>query len=199
MLELGCGAGGEIDFYNSALHFGWHGIDGSEEAVKQLCANHADVRASVVVGDFTKELPFGGEYDFIVDRAAVTHNALPDIRRCMRLVLDALKPGGVFVGCDWFSTKHSEANRGSELGNRTRTGYADGQFKDIGIVHFTDEAELIELFDGFEVFFLQERTTRRSGPSMLVPQPAQAHWISQAFWKVDYVSAVYDIVARKPK
>lgn len=197
MLELGAGAGGEIPFFRR-LRFGYHGIDGSSESIALLQKHFPELSDKLAVGDFTKDLPFGGEFDLIVDRASVAHNDTNGIRSCLKLVYGALKPGGLFVSSDWFSTKHSEFERGTVVDAHTRCDYPDGQFAGVGKVHFSDEEELIDLFRDFHGVFVQERVSRRPAPGGLVDRVVPMRWVSPHFRQDDYRSAFWDIVVRKP-
>lgn len=198
MLELGAGNGCEIPFFTKYLNFGYRGVDGSPSAVERLHQLHPELADRIKLADFTKEIPFEGEFDLIAERASIPHNDLDSIRSCLALVYRALKPGGIFISSDWFSTWHSEFARGEKVGPNTRAGYPDGQFKDIGTVHFSDEAELVYLFKDFEGIFLQERMTRRPAPNGLVDPVLNLRWISPEYRLVDYRSVVWDIVVRKP-
>lgn len=142
VLELGCGPGGNRMFFEAA-GADYLGIDGSWFPDQ-------------VVMDFTKEIP-DGPWDLIFDRAAVTHNDTDSIRRCLGLVFDALKPGGIYIGIDWFSTSHDDAHRGEQVDLFTRTNVASGQFKGVGKVHFSSYAHLMELFCRFEVLSLAHK------------------------------------------
>lgn len=197
MLELGVGAGGEIPFFAS-MGFGYHGIDGSQSAIDRA-RQRFSLGERVKVADFTKEIPFEGQFDFICDRASIAHNDTESIKRCLALVHKALKPGGILLCSDWFSTRHSEFTRGRQLDGKTRDGYEDGQFKGAGVVHFCDERDLIELFTDFEGIFVQERGARRPAPNALVERPLSLRWVSDDFRLDEYRSAWWDVVVRKPE
>lgn len=198
MLELGCGTGSEIEYFMQR-GFGYHGMDGSEVAIQGI-RNRYDAGERVKSGDFTKDIPFEGGFDLIVDRAAVCHNDLEGIQRCLSLVYKALKPGGLYISSDWFSTKHSEFKRGRRAGDPwTKDGYEEGQFAGVGKVHFSSEHELQALFKDFEGVFLQERVARRPAPGTLVERVVDFRFISQAFRLKEYRSAFWDIVVRKPQ
>lgn len=75
VLELGCGAGANIPFF-AAINAEYYGIEGSSTQVKRLqkqymepscadeCLEKEDKKQiNVSVGDFTKALPFAGEFD----------------------------------------------------------------------------------------------------------------------------------------
>ena len=98
------------------------------------------------------------DIDIIIDRAAVTHNDLPAIKRTILNSFDKLKVGGYFIGIDWFSTKHSDFQLGVQGGDRyTRTNIKEGQFKGVGNVHFSDEEHMRSLFLGFDIISLEEK------------------------------------------
>lgn len=197
LLELGSGSGGSIHRFRE-LGFPYYGIDGSTTAVGRLHERYPDLKDQIVVGDFTKDQPFGDGFDVVVDRASVAHNDSAAIKDCIDIVWRTLKPGGLFISSDWFSTWHSEFTRGRRIDPRTRTDYPDGQFDGVGKVHFSDEAEFAELFSEFEGVHLVERVTRRPAPNALVRRPIDVRNIAPDFISVDYRSAVWDFVVRKP-
>lgn len=198
MLELGVGGGGEIGYFVDNRKFGYHGIEGSSVAVGKLREANPDLAEQIVQGDFTKSLHFEDGFDLIVDRAAVAHNDLGSIKSCIDLVWKALKPKGLFISSDWFSTAHSECRRGRMIEPGTITDYPDGQFVGAGKVHFSSEEEMIDLFKRFEGLFLHERTVRRCRINSLVRVQAPFRWISEDFQHMEYTSAVWDLVVRKP-
>lgn len=199
LLELGTGVGMNIPYF-SGRDVDYYGVEGSESAVKLLVETYPMLKGRVSLGDFTKELPLVPEgYDVICERASIPHNDLASIQRCLDLVYGALKPGGIFISSDWFSTRHSEVYRGTEIEQGTRINYPDGQFLDAGTIHFSGEMELIDLFGKFEGIHLEERITRRVAPNKLVKEVVKFRYMSKAFDSMDYRSAVFDIVVRKPK
>lgn len=199
VLELGTGFGQNVPFFDAAPGAVYHGIDGSASAVKVLQTQFPHVAEKVVCADFTQEIPFERGFDLIVDRASISHNDVAGIERCIALIHDYLKPGGLFIGADWFSTNHSEYLRGQRIESSTRTGYMEGQFDGVGKVHFTDEAELSYLFARFEGMHLEERITRRPAPNGLVRGVIPFRWISRDFDGREYRSALWDVVVRKPR
>lgn len=173
VLELGCGAGANIPFFRK-LGVHYQAIEGSETMVAELERQYPELRGSIHCGDFTQALPGDHDFDLIVDRAALTHNTTAAIRQCLGHVLGALKPGGRFVGIDWFATEHSEASRGQLAEDEyTRTGYDDGPFAGVGRVHYSDRAHLEDLFQEFELEGLDKKIHTREHPS---PPWVQATW-----------------------
>lgn len=199
ILEFGAGTGANIE---ALINLGadYHGIEASESAVAVLRTRFNGTEEKVHCGDFTKEQPFGNDFDVVIDRASVPHNDTQGIYAAVDSAFSALKPGGLFIGCDWFSASHSECNvsRGTQIEAGTFTGYKDGQFAGIGKVHFFSEAQIAELFIEFDSVFLQERVFRRPKPGMFYKTTADPHWISQAFKDSEYRSALWDIVVRRP-
>ncbi|MCB0359229.1 MAG: class I SAM-dependent methyltransferase, partial [Bdellovibrionales bacterium] len=178
--ELGCGAGANVPFFRS-LGLKYCATDGSPTMVEELRRRFPEFSATIRVADFTREQPFQHAFDIAIDRASLTHNDTASIRTALRLVFEALKPGGVFIAADWFSTKHSEFNRGMPSDDVfTRTGYRSGQFAGLGRVHFSDESHLRDLFSSFEILSLTEKFVCNR-------EPADGA-----------VFAAWNIVARKP-
>jgi SAM-dependent methyltransferase len=164
VLELGCGAGANIPFFQS-LGVQYHAVEGSESMVQRLHGRFPDLKERIVAGDFTLELPFETEFDLVVDRASLTHNDTAAILRCLDLVWRALRPGAHFIGIDWFSTQFSEFPLGPrDADPNTRGNYARGPFAGVGRVHFSDEAHLRELFARFEFVLLEEKVVRQFNP-----------------------------------
>ena len=198
ILELGAGLGNNIP--DVARYGLYYAIDGSQSAVEQMHKDYPNLRDRIVCGDFTLDIPFERGFDAVVERASVAHNDLAGIKRTISNVFDVLKPGGIFASSDWFSVRHSEFSQGRgklTACYATRCGYEDGQFADIGKVHFSSEAELIDIFAAFDRIFLQERLTIRKAPGF-VPSNDSRPWIAPCFEGVDYTSAVWDIVCRRP-
>ena len=157
-LELGCGAGANIPLFQS-LKMDYHAIEGSTTIVKQLGIKYPEFSDSIVCGDFTSFQPFGELFDLIFDRAAITHNNESSIRDTLEIILRSLKTDGIFIGSDWFSTKHSDYESGEEVDDKyTKTKYTKGQFVGIGKVHFSDEQHIRDLFCKFDILYLEEKT-----------------------------------------
>jgi cyclopropane fatty-acyl-phospholipid synthase-like methyltransferase len=154
VLEVGCGAGANIPFF---LEYGadYHGLDGSSATVHALHERFPKLKTKIVAGDFTESLYFDGQFDLIVDRAAITHNDTAAISRCLAMIENALSDGGIFIGCDWFSTDSSRYGQGvAGTDEFTRTDIADGTFADIGQVHFSSQEHIDDLFSQFKIIAL---------------------------------------------
>lgn len=164
VLELGCGAGANIPFFLD-LGVQYYAIEGSSYMVNKIKEKFIQIKDNIYNGDFTNDIPFDVDFDLIVDRAAITHNTTKGIIRSVDLIYQKLKNGGRYIGIDWFSTTHSEYLRGREdEDNFTRTGYQDGQFANVGRVHFSDRPHMKEIFRRFEIIFLQHKLMKTEIP-----------------------------------
>ena len=190
MLELGCSYGQNArELITSGAKY--YGVDAHGDAV--ISAEKECPGGVFSVQDFTFYQPFGSDFDVVFDRASVSHNTLEAIHHTTDVIWTALKPGGLFIGSDWFSRNHSEFAYGEYVDNGTRTNYKEGQFVNVGNVHFTDEHELLNLFCMFEPVHIIERVNRRVVPSI------EMYWESRRFSGREYRTAVFDIVFRRPK
>jgi len=158
VLELGCGAGANIPFFIK-LDVDYCGIDGSPTIVASLHCSFPELREKIVVGDFTKSIPFDGPFDYVVDRGSLTCNTTASIRHALRMTFDLLRQDGKLIGIDWPSTKHADASGGDLLDANTRTNIASRQFADVGAVHFSDRDHLVGLLTstGFRVDRLEHK------------------------------------------
>lgn len=180
VLELGCGAGANIPFFQ-ALGVDYYAIEGSPTIAAKLRERLPQLASNIVTGDFTQPWAFVPGFALVIDRASLTCNGGHAIRRCLRQVYDALEPGGYFIGVDWYSILHSDyanGEQGEDL--HTRKGFTSGSFAKTGNVHFSDQAHLRELFADFQLMMLEEKQALRY-------EPADGHRF--ASWL---------IVARKP-
>lgn len=164
VLEIGCGAGANITFFKD-LGVQYYTVDGSEEIVRRMKEKFPDIADHMVSCDFTENIPFPFEFDLVVDRASLTHNATKDIKRSLDLIYTKIKIGGKFIGIDWFSTAHSDFNKAAAfVDDFTRNGYVEGQFANLGSVHFSDRSHLIQLFHRFAVTVMEHKTIHQEIP-----------------------------------
>ncbi len=181
VLEVGCGAGANIAFFK---HLGVHyyGIDGSPTIVAALHERYPELHNQIVVGDFTQEIPFDCQFDAVVDRGSVTCNSTEDIQRCLELIYNKLKPGGKFIGIDWYSNTHSDYGKAPLLEDDpyTSTNLTEGHLANTGRVNFSDKAYLQKLFSQFELEVMQHKVIHQELPEN------------------DFVFASRNLVAKKP-
>lgn len=160
VLELGFGLGANISFF-LAVGADYYGTEGSATAVDKVRDRFASVvDFHVACCDFTKCIPFDGPFDLVVDRSSLTHNGLDSIRECLQRLNSLMRPGAKFIGIDWFSTENADFPTGIQLADYySRSGFSTGHFKDVGVVHFSDEQHLLGLLTaaGFVVERLEHK------------------------------------------
>jgi len=166
VLEVGCGAGANIPFFLK-LGVDFYGIDGSPEIVGMLHKSFPQLRDNIVLGDFTQSLPFAGQFDLVVDRASIPHNTTAAIQRTFWMIGNQLRPGGKFIGIDWFSTAYPDSQWGVALDSHTRASMPQGQFVGLGAVHFSDKQHILDLLHeaGFQVERLSHKTVETAIPA----------------------------------
>lgn len=153
VLELGCGAGANLLFFaKEGLHV--TGVDGSESAIHMAhdSLGKEGFTGDCRVHDFANALPFpDGSFDLVLDRAALPHNSLAVIDRTVQEVHRVLKPQGMFLMVDFYSTAHPNYQEGKEIEGNTKTDIGFGMFQGIGTIHFTSEDELRRLLWRFNI------------------------------------------------
>jgi SAM-dependent methyltransferase len=165
VLELGCGAGANIPFFRH-LDVDYYAIEGSEFIVRKLWGTFPDYKSRIATGDFTQDIPFDGPFDLVVDRASLTHATTSGIQNALKMIRVRMNPGGMYIGIDWFSTMHSDSGTGSPREDEhTRVDATEGQFAGLGVVHFSDQEHLIDLFSGFRMQIMEHKVVRREIPS----------------------------------
>lgn len=182
VLELGCAKGANIPFFLSE-GADYHGLEGSPSMVADLLKRHPSLPGKVVAEDFTREIPFPGPFDLVVDRSSLTHNHTQAIRKCLALVRAKMAPGAKFIGVDWFSTSHSDFSLGKPADDPPQASSADlpsdpytkrdfpsGNFMGLGLVHFSDQAHLEDLFRDFSLETLEHKVIERK-----IPPPSHLH------------------------
>jgi SAM-dependent methyltransferase len=168
VLELGFGAGANIAFFLS-LGTEYCGTEGSDSAVQRVRKRYEHRQNfQVECCDFTQTIPYNGPFDLVVDRSSLTHNGTSAIRTCLAAIGGRMRTGGKFIGIDWFSTVNAEFPHGTVLEDQyTRGHFGSGQFRDVGTVHFSDEAHLRALLEGagFQVARLEHKVTETRIPA----------------------------------
>lgn len=164
ILEIGCGYGANIPYLRTLGRY--FGVDGSATALAANQKRYPELIEYLCVADFTSELGFDRKFEVICDRASITHNSDNKIRECIDLVRQGLKIGGIFVGVTWFSKAHSDCFAAPiRVDDYTCSGFTQGQFDGVGLVHFTDEQNLLEIFSDFDIVHLQHRVSYSTIPA----------------------------------
>jgi hypothetical protein len=165
VLELGVGAGANVPLFEK-LGVEYIGIDGSNTVVSLLSLQYPNMK--FIEADFTSKLNFEFNYfDFIIDRASLTHNSTESIKSCLLSCLDILNINGLFIGIDWFSVEHDAYKHGEFIDSNTKKSIKDGYFAGLGNVHFSTEEHLRNLFIKYNIEEISHKVIEYKGDSIL--------------------------------
>lgn len=151
ILELGCGAGANIPFFIQNK-INYHGVDFSKHIIKKLKKKFIKISKNLICGNILDNHFKEKKFEIILDRAAITHNDLNSIENIIKNVNLYLKPGGYFIGIDWYSTKY--------LKNKNKNKFQkfnEGMFSQVGGVSFFDKKLIKKIFKDFKILELEEK------------------------------------------
>lgn len=174
VLELGCGAGANIPFFQS-LGARYYGIDGSEMVISLLHENYPDLKENLIAGDFTRDIPFDVQFDLVLDRGSLTHNATEGIRNCLEILDPKLKDGATFITTGLQSTVSDYFKTGGQKTEDpfSRRDFTSGPFTGTGLVHFADREHILSLFSRYEFLTLEHDVRQAVFPET---RPSMAAW-----------------------
>lgn len=159
VLELGCGAGANIPLFLS-LKADYYAIEGSPAIVESVVSRYPELAERIITGDFTLDLPFTGPFDLVVDRISLAHNSTAAMIKTLKMIFNLLRTGGKFIGIDWFSDQHHDAQLGDPVDSHTRKNLpVSSHLAGTGHVHFCDRNHLVHLLEstGFHVERLEHK------------------------------------------
>lgn len=158
ILELGCGCGNNLIFlaeegYNvSGIDFSTKAIDIAKKIIKKK-----NLKVDLKVGNF-KELDWQDKkFDYVFDRAAITHNTYNDINLILDRVRKVLKKNGTFISFDLFGLNIPDIKYGNKIGNYTYTDFKKGYYKKLGLTSFFNFIELKKLFKDFKIIKIEKK------------------------------------------
>ena len=157
VVELVPGMGANVPLFE-ALACDYAGIDASQTAVEALRLRFPAF--CFWTGDFTQDIDYfqSDSLDLVVDRAALTHNPSDAIERCLGMVLDRLKPGGWYIGVDWFGDFSDDGFDGDSA-DKVLQELRETRFAGLGHVTFSSKESLLGLFHGWEFLCLEHKLT----------------------------------------
>ena len=160
VLELGCGAGANIPFFLNKS-FDYHGVDGSKTIINLLKKRYPKLKKKLQAEDFTKKIPFGNNFDLILDRASLICNDEDSIKFTIKMLKKKLKKGGKFIAVDWYSTKHIDFKNGKRFkDNFTKKLSRKSVFSNNLIIQFLNENKIKNYFKGFKFKLLYEKVIK---------------------------------------
>lgn len=157
VLELGFGSGANINFFTN-LGMNYFGFEGSKHIVSIVRRKYPKIKNKLFNKDFTKPYSFKKKFDLVVDRGSITHNNFEGIKNAIFFIEKNIKKNGLLICTDLFSTKSSEFKKGQKGDEQyTKKNYKDGQFKNIGNVHFFKKRDFPQIFTRWKILFLSEK------------------------------------------
>lgn len=144
VLEVGCGAGNNLEFLAKEGH-NVFGIDASKVAIEHSKKKFAgkNLVGNFSVGKFT-EIPFENDFfDMIINRAAICHTDIVSANLALKECKKVLKKSGIF-----YSTFFTNLN--TFKAKKIDFGYYDNfeeGFQNIGALKFYNVFEIKELFE----------------------------------------------------
>lgn len=171
-LDLGCGVGRHA-LMLARMGYETCALDGSENGLDQLRSTAAAEGVSVdaQLGMMT-ELPYpDGAFDYVLSFNVIYHGDGDVVRKAISEIRRVLTPGGLYQGT-MLSKRNANFGVGEEVAPDTwvRADAAHGAADDSDKVHphfYCDAAELTALFQGFELWTLEDR---------LHSKPGSWHW-----------------------
>lgn len=156
ILDLGCGCGNNTRFF-AEEGFRVTAMDGSPAAVatarSRLEEHGLAASCDFLVQDFeTLSLP-SGRYDFVLDRASVTHTTPLVMEQVYREIHRTLKTGG-YVLAQFYSDRCSDRRFGTPMPDGSYDGFTDGYFVNTGRTVFLTEPVIRTLFTRFDLLEL---------------------------------------------
>lgn len=158
VLELGCGYGANIPFFNKN-GFEYYAFEQSKIAVKSILKRYPNLKKRIKQEDFTICKFNEKKFDIIIDRGSMMHNSTSSIKKGILLAKSSLKKGGYYFCIDWFTKKHPEYSNGRTQEDKyTLKNFNKGQFKNYeGIIHFADKKIIKKLFKDWKIIELSEK------------------------------------------
>jgi len=151
ILELGCGVGNNL-IALAQMGFNVSGVDFSGIAVEKakLRAQEKNVQIDLYVEaieDFDSKT---GPFDVVFDRGAFVCLSDAKIMESLRNVNGYLKPGGLFLGFDWYGKNQPDIEWGTKTAAGTYDHFLKGRFVHQGEINFVDSPCIEKFFRDFK-------------------------------------------------
>ena len=152
ILEIGCGVGNNLTFL-AQEGFNVSGIDFSVSAIKiaKKRFNQKKLKCTIKVGDI-KKLDWPNNYfDYVIDRAVLTHHTNQEISLILDEIHRVLKKGGKILSFDFFGKNIPDKKFGQKLKTNTYSNFKKGNFKFVGKTSFFSFGLLKKLFYRYKI------------------------------------------------
>ncbi len=160
-LDLGCGVGRHT-LVLASLGFETHAVDASEAGLAHVAAEAAAMNQKVATQkSLMTELPYdSASFDYLLAFNVIYHGDRTIVAQTIAEIRRVLKPGALYQGT-MLSKRDTTRLGGSEISPGTFV--AEGADDKIHPHFYCSAAELIALFDGFEILSLVDRVHSRPG------------------------------------
>jgi SAM-dependent methyltransferase len=150
ILELGCGVGNNV-IALAQIGFDVTGVDFSESAINKakLRAQEKNVQVDLFIAaieDFDASVE---SFDVVFDRGAFVCLSSTQIVKSLQKVSRYLKPGGLFLGFDWYGKNQPDIEWGTKTSAGTYDDFSMGRFVNQGEINFVEPADVERFFGDF--------------------------------------------------
>lgn len=173
ILEIGSGTGANL-WYMAREGFDVTGVDGSNTGVErsQERLKAESLNARVLVGDVVN-LPFNdNSFECVIDIECLCSNSFKDTKKIVSEIYRVLKPQGKFFSKTFMTG--SEGDGAGEKVSGEKNTYADSfkgtATKGCGIIRFTDEDEISQLYGKFKIESIDYITRSKNNRAQLVKE-----------------------------
>jgi len=153
ILELGFGSGANIPFFLKQK-IQYYGVEGSKFIYKRVGLKYPKLKKNFVNCYFNEDFFKKKKFDVIFDRASICLNNIEDIKKIIELIYNKLKPGGLFIGIDWYSKNCSDFSK-----KKNYLFFKKGKFKNMSIF-FSDKDNLFVFFKKFKIIYISEKIVK---------------------------------------
>jgi len=161
ILEIGCGVGNNLTFL-AQEGFTVYGVDMSHTAVNFAKKKFREKRIKGIfsVGNI-KKLDWPNNYfDYVLDRAVLTHNTNEDISLILSEIRRILKKNGTILSFDFYGSNIPDIKLGIRLKQNTYHKFKKGYFKILGQTSFFNYKILRKLFNKFKIVDINRIITK---------------------------------------
>lgn len=109
LLDLGCGTGLELkEIFKKRSNLNVTGVDLTPAMLEKLKENYADKNINIICGDYFK-VDFGiGKFDCAISFQTMHHFKHEQKIELYKKIRSALKPGGLYIECDYMAKDQAE-------------------------------------------------------------------------------------------
>ena len=148
ILELGCGTGNNLIFFQNLKCKNIEGVDGSKTAISIAKKNLSSKNTKLVIADFTKVKLKQNYFDLVIDRGSITHNSKKNIIIILNKVQKSLRKNSFF-----FSSVFSSHHYGNK--KKKKSFHQEINSKQGLISSFFTKKEIMQYYKKFEIVSLQ--------------------------------------------